>query len=658
MKATWDIPEEMLDNRDLFKDDFYQRFTLRKAAEPLRINESLTKDYLFPTFYGDVTCAVAVFMCSYEKAAALVAEQLSPEIVPVRMTKGRALVAFSCYEYKNVMGVRPYNEIAIAIPVMVNPDFNVPVLPMVTDKFSRFGYYIAGMPVTSKENTIRGRTIWGLPKVTQDIDIYREGGDTIVKAMDNDGTVYLSLRIPMDGTPTAFDVSSCLYSQLGGKLLKSRTDFRATFNVKKNMQLLFKKGTKPARPYIQLGDSSFAPLLKRLEIEETPFQTRYAEHMTSCFDLPDTLAPEWAQTITVSGFKLADEASMKLPGRDLKIAFFGTGAIGASVGGWVAPFHRETYFVDQGKTLEALKTGGITLYQGNDKNGTLTNVPVKVIEDLSELRSMDVIVIGVKNYSLEAVARLIREYAREDVIIVSMANGTDNQKILPKYFSRVIYCIVSYNAWMDQPVTVGYQKKGPLVLGTPDNTLRTEMNTIADIFNQGVETVVTEHLQDAVHSKIIVNLTNSLTTLVGHGFRELSDFDTFQRLLTNTLYEGVRIVKAAGYSECKLGGMPSWSLLKAAALLPRPLMRPLFKKNVSKMVISSMSQDIIQRGGTSSELDSLTGYILNLARQNRIKAPYNEAIYELGKEHFSRPGFKGMDVKEVWEEVQKKLTGA
>ena len=82
------------------------------------------------------------------------------------------------------------------------------------------------------------------------------------------------------------------------------------------------------------------------------------------------------------------------------------------------------------------------------------------------------IVIGVKNYSLEAIARLIKANAKEDVIIVSMANGIDNQQILPKYFSRVIYCIVSYNAWMDQPVTVGYQKKGPLVLGTPDNSLR------------------------------------------------------------------------------------------------------------------------------------------------------------------------------------------
>ena len=68
-----------------------------------------------------------------------------------------------------------------------------------------------------------------------------------------------------------------------------------------------------------------------------------------------------------------------------------------------------------------------------------------------------------------------------------------------------------------------------------------------------------------------------------------------------------------------------------------------------------MSQDIIQRGGTNSELDSLTGYILKLARQNKVNAPYNETIYELGKERFNKPGFTPMDVKEVWAEVQKKL---
>ncbi len=656
MKATWDIPEELLDNAGEFDNDFYRRFILHTASQPLRINEHVRKDYLFPTFYGDVTCAMAVFLCSYDKAAALLAEQLSPRIVPVRMTRGRALVAFSCYEYKKVMGVRPYNEIAIAIPVMVDPGFNVPVLPMIIDKFSRFGYYIAGMPVTSKENTIRGRRIWGLPKVTQDIDIYREGGDCVVKAMDGDGNAYLSLRIPMQGKPTDFDVSSYLYSQLGGKLCQSRTDFRAAFRVKKNMELLLKKDVKPERASLELGDTSFAPLLKRLEIEEMPFQTRYAEHMSSCFDLPNTQMPDWAGSLPVSDYALEDEASMKLSGNDLKVAFFGAGAIGASVGGWVAPFHEQTWFIDQGAVLDALKTTGISLYQGGQKAETMSSVPVRVVENLAELGSMDVIVVGVKNYSLEAVAKLIKAHARDDVIIVSMANGIDNQAILPKYFSRVIYCVVSYNAWMDAPVTVGYQKRGPLVLGTPDNTLLSEMNAVADIFGKGVETVITNHLQDAVHSKIVVNLTNSLTTLVGHGFRDISDIDTFQRLLTKTLYEGVRIVRAAGYKECKLGGMPPWLLMKAGALLPRGLTRPMFKRNLAKMVMSSMSQDIIQRGSTDSELDSLTGYILELARTTGVRAPYNETIYELGRERFGKPGFEPMDVKEVWQQVQRRLS--
>lgn len=654
MKATWDIPEEILENRNEFLNDFYQRFSLRKAPQPLKMTEEVSKDYLFPTFYGDVSCAMAVFMCSYDKAAALVSEQLSPQIVPVRMPGGRALVAFSCYEYKKVMGVRPYNEIAIAIPIMVDPGCNIPVLPMVTNSFSRFGYYIAGMPVTSKENTIRGRKIWGLPKVTQDIDIYHEAGNCIVKAKDVSGDEYLSLRIPMQGTPTEFDVTSYLYTQLEGKLLQNRTDFKASFNVKKNMQLLLKKNAKPDHPYLELGSTSFAPMLKRLEIEETPFQTRYAEHMSSCFDLPNEQAPSWAQTIHVSGYKLDDEAAVKLEPKDLKIAFFGAGAIGASVGGWIAPFHEETYFVDQGKILDALKSSGITLYQG-DKKETTAHVPVKIIENISDLKSMDVVVVGVKNFSLESVAGLIKANAKEDVIIVSMANGIDNQSILPKYFSKVIYCIVSYNAWMDHPVTVGYQKRGPLVLGTPDNSLQTEMNAIAEIFSQGVETVVTDHFQDAVHSKIVVNLTNPVTTLVGHGFREISDFDTFQKILSNTLYEGVQIVKAAGFKECKLGGMPPWFLLQTSALLPRSLTRPLFRKNVAKMVMSSMSQDIIQRGGTDSEIDSLTGYVLKLARQNRIKAPYNETIYELGKELFSKPGFSPMDVRDVWAKIQQKL---
>ncbi len=338
-----------------------------------------------------------------------------------------------------------------------------------------------------------------------------------------------------------------------------------------------------------------------------------------------------------------------------RIVFFGAGAIGASVGGWVAPHNPDTWFVDQGQISEALKTKGITLYEGDRKDETMAMVPVNVMEDLSELKSADYIVIGVKNYSLEKVAGLIKEHAGDNAVIISMANGAENQKILPKFFSRVIYCVISYNAWMDYPVCVGYQKKGPLILGTPDNSLQAEMRQVAAEFNRGVETVVTDHLEDAVHCKIIVNLTNSLTTLVGHGFREISDFEIFRKLLTNMLYEGVQVVKAAGYRECRLGGMPSWSTMRAGAKLPGFLVRGTFRKNVSKMVRSSMSQDILQRGGTESELESLNGYILDLADKHGVLVPYNRAIYDLCRENFGQSGFKPLDVTEVWDRVKQEL---
>jgi hypothetical protein len=297
MKIIWDIPDTMLDNDHEFNNEFYSRFALRKAAGPLQLSDGITKDYVFPTFYGDVTCAVAVFMCSYERAAALVSEKLSPLIRPVRMTRGRSLIAFSCYEYKQVMGVRPYNEIAMAIPIMVNARFNPPVLPMILNGFSRFGYYIAGMPVTSHENTIRGNKIWGLPKVTEEIDIERNGGDCLVTARDEKGATYLSLRIPMAGTPTGFDVSSFLYTRLNGRLLRSETNFKATFNVTKNMKALLHKEVKPERTFIDLGTTSFAAMLRDIEIEPYPFQFRYAEHMSACFDLPMEPLPSWAAAI-------------------------------------------------------------------------------------------------------------------------------------------------------------------------------------------------------------------------------------------------------------------------------------------------------------------------------------------------------------------------
>lgn len=286
MQANLNIESGLLENADKFTDPFFKRFKLRHAENPLRLTYEIEKDYMFPTFYSDVTVAMGIFMCSYKKAKALLPH---PRIKPVKMTRGRSLVAFACYEYKNVMGVAPYNEIAMTIPIMVDPVVNVPVLPMVVDSFKDlgFGYYVFHMPVTSKENQLRGNNIWGLPKVTQRIDIEGRGGDCHTAAYDESGELYFELSVPTDGKPEKFDVSSYLYSCLGCDLLKSKTCYKATFNVTKHMDLLLAKNKKPDREYLKIHNVHASRDLLGLDIEEHPFQLRFARGMNACFDLPD-----------------------------------------------------------------------------------------------------------------------------------------------------------------------------------------------------------------------------------------------------------------------------------------------------------------------------------------------------------------------------------
>jgi 2-dehydropantoate 2-reductase len=340
-------------------------------------------------------------------------------------------------------------------------------------------------------------------------------------------------------------------------------------------------------------------------------------------------------------------------GENSKVLIFGAGAIGASVAAWLAPHHKNLFVHDQPAVRDVLRKKGITHYQGGHP-GQRETVPVNVIDRLDEIQP-DVIAIGVKNYSLEKVAAMLHEAYGDAPLILALQNGVENQQVLPRFFPRVVYCVISYNAWLDDPGVVGWQKRGPLIIGTRHNELRPEARELAALFTPGVETVVTSKFQDAAHCKLVINLTNSLTTLIGHGYREITDRKLFQKLVTNLTWEGVTILKAAGHRESKLGGMPPWAFMWAGSHLPRWLTKPLFEKNIKKMVISSMAQDIMQRRTGDSELATINGYLLGLADEHGLAVPFNRAVYEMCVREFAKPDFTPLSVEEVWAEIEPRL---
>jgi hypothetical protein len=282
MKANRSLEPGLVDNASKFTDPFFERFQLQPAPAPLELKEGLSKTYSFPTFYSDVTCAIAIFMCDYRCAEALMPEA---SMKPVRMPMGRSVVLFACYEYKNVLNLAPYNEIAMIIPVIVGGGFHPPILPLVMNLRNK-GYHVFSMPVTSLENQIRGTSLWGLPKIVEEIDIATVGTHCTTRAMERRGDVYFELSVPKSGHRKHIEETGFLYSVRNGKLLKSPTSFCGDFNINTNFRVLLKKAERTDAPALKLGRSSEADILRGLRIEDTAFQFRFAERMNSCFDLP------------------------------------------------------------------------------------------------------------------------------------------------------------------------------------------------------------------------------------------------------------------------------------------------------------------------------------------------------------------------------------
>jgi len=332
----------------------------------------------------------------------------------------------------------------------------------------------------------------------------------------------------------------------------------------------------------------------------------------------------------------------------------GAGAIGSSVTGWVAPKYDRLFLLARGESAEEIKNQGLKFYlKGEEANAA--PIPVKVVESLDEVSTPDIIVITVKNYDLEATAATLRmQLASHQPIVVALQNGVENQRVLPRYFARIIYGVVCFNAWRDAPGRVGHQKRGYIILGTLRNDFQAEQQQVAAVLRLGLDCNLTDRLEDAVHCKLAVNLTNALTALVG--FQEQSNrfSGALAHMSARLIWEGVQVIKANGFKEHKLGNIPSWSAIRISAMLPGFVTSIFYRFAVREDLGPNSTAQDLSVGKTTTELEYLNGYMLNLAQKAGLHMPINQAVYEIAKEHFG-PHFQPMTEAELLAPIQTRL---
>ncbi len=333
------------------------------------------------------------------------------------------------------------------------------------------------------------------------------------------------------------------------------------------------------------------------------------------------------------------------------IVVVGAGAIGLSLTGWIAPQNSGLFLLARGSSVQEIRSHGIQLQQTDRE--IAPSIRINVIESLEEIPPPDIIVITVKNYDLDQTAQVLRrQLGNLQPIVVSFQNGVENQRILPKYFSKPIFGVICYNAWRQGPSKVSYVKRGHVIVGATKEEFQRELQSIANVLNPGLTCYITDRLQDAVHCKLAINLINAEMALVGFRKRSIESEKILVHITTRLLEEGVSVLQAAGFREHYLGVLPSWSEIRVAVNIPESRENPLYDFIINRIGPTSMTQDVF--GGKKTEIETLNGYMLGLAHRAGVPMPINQAIYEIAKERFG-PGFKPIKEIELWEMINNRI---
>ena len=241
--------------------------------------EMMTKDLSLegklPVFYYDNTSMTAIYTASTDKVRKLLP---LPDMHPVEAMSGRALVAFTAFEYRRT-DIDPYNEFSISFPITFRKKAipGITVLGMMARRY--FTAYVWQLPVTTERARKGGVEMYGYPKFLADITFTKEN-DILVCTLSEGGKNILILK--------------------GQKLKTSveKVNRFKTFSVKDGVPLAaniymnpieFGKSMNSKATTLSLGNHDIAKKLQEINLSSKPLFFQYMPIMEAILYGPRNL---------------------------------------------------------------------------------------------------------------------------------------------------------------------------------------------------------------------------------------------------------------------------------------------------------------------------------------------------------------------------------
>lgn len=184
----------------------------------------------------------------------------------------------------------------------------------------------------------------------------------------------------------------------------------------------------------------------------------------------------------------------------MQITIVGAGAIGGTVGAYLARAGHQVLFVDSAADhVAAINARGLTIRSWEEEFSVAA--PAAAPEDLSG--PLDLVLLAVKAQHTAGAIESIAPLLAPDGTVVSLQNGLNEQTIAEAVgAARTVGCLVNFSADYLEPGLIHYGGPGALTLGELDGSLTPRLEHLRELLSAWGEVAITSNIWGYLWGKL------------------------------------------------------------------------------------------------------------------------------------------------------------
>ncbi len=297
----------------------------------------------------------------------------------------------------------------------------------------------------------------------------------------------------------------------------------------------------------------------------------------------------------------------------MRLAVIGAGGVGGYFGAKLAASDNSVTFVARGKQFDAIQRNGLAVLS---PCGDFHLDAVHVVDSIAKVERVDLVLVAVKLWDTEEVARALKPLVDQGAAVLSLQNGVEKDDILKKHLTAgsILGGVCYISASIASPGVIRHSGTiQRIVFGEYGGQQSARSQTMLDAFRHaGIDADISNSIERLIWEKFVflVGLSGA-TTAMRQAIGVIRENRRTRSFLLDLMREVVEVGRARGI---QLSEDYAQDRIAFCDTLPAAM-------------TSSMHYDLDH--GNRLELPWLSGGVVELASKVGVETPLNRAVADI-----------------------------